>query len=257
MVFWDADGDRQYNPVKDLLLSGARLDLRLGGTAVDSVTTSSDGLYRFTGLDPDTYVLRAAAPQGFNLRITEIVLPVQANRVTAVNFGADLTATWTPTASATATSTPVTPSATPSPTATGTPTPRPTATPSPSATPDLFTVQGVVWLDADGDGQKGVGEAGLAGAQLEIVTDANGDGTISPADPVAAAVMSRADGSYVMPGIVRGAYVLREINPSGYRSTTPDEVIVPDQPARLFFVMDFGDSPAQNEQHVYLPILRR
>ncbi len=108
-------------------------------------------------------MLQAAPPHGFSLRTSEVILPVQANRVTPVNLAADILATWTPTSTPTSTPTPVTPSPTPSPTVTGTRTPRPSATPTATATPDLFTIRGVVWVDSDADGSRDADEAGLRG----------------------------------------------------------------------------------------------
>lgn len=248
VVYWDVDGDRHYTSGKDLTLSGAVISLRLGATTLGTVTTAGDGSYRFSPLDPNTYVLKAAPPLGFSLRVSEVILPVQANQVTPVDLAADILATWTPTPTATLTVTPVTPSATPSPTVTGTRTPRPSATPTPTATPDLFTVHGVVYVDLDADGQRDPGEPGLAGARIEVI-----DG----ASVVAKSCVSAASGDYALPGVPRGAYVLRETNPAGYTSTTPDEQIIPDEPARLFFVMDFGDRLAQNGRRLYLPLLVR
>ncbi len=257
LVYWDVDGNRQYNAGRDLGLSGATLTLRAGDAVLGSTTTDQTGGYRFAALEPNTYMLQAAPPHGFALRATVVVLPVQANRTTPINFAADIVSTWTPTPTSTLTATPEPPTETPTATITLAPTERPTTTLTPSATPDVFTARGIVWVDVDGDGQQDSGEAGLGGARLELVTDVNGDGMITPVDPIVRFGFSKSNGEYALAGIPRGAYVLREINPSGYRSTTPDEVIVLDQPARLFFVMDFGDRPMQNGLRVYLPVLIR
>lgn len=248
VVYWDVDGDRKYTAGKDLTLSGATVSLLQGSHTLGTLTTASDGAYRFGPLDPNTYMLKAAPPPGFILRTGEILLPIQANQVTPVDLPADILATWTPTPSPTLTGTPPTPSATPSPTVTGTYTPRPTFTATPTATPDLFEVRGVVWVDADADGVRDPGEPGLPGARVEVV----GGGNV-----IVKACISAASGDYSLPAIPRGAYILRETNPRGYTSTTPDEQIIPDEPARLFFGMDFGDRLAHNSGRLYLPLLMR
>jgi protocatechuate 3,4-dioxygenase beta subunit len=194
------------------------------------MTTDQDGLYRFTVLDPKTYLLSVRPPAGYALRVAEVVVVVQANRVTALDLPAEQV--WTPTPTA-------------------------TLTPTPSATPDVFTVRGIVWRDADGDGERDAGEAGLPGATIELFRDSDSDGKIGLEDPLARVTQSGAGGAYSLPSILRGAYVLRQRNPAGYVSTTPDVAPVPHEAGRLLFVIDFGNRPAHNGTRIYLPILTR
>src|SRR5207302_943318 len=64
------------------------------------------------------------------------------------------------------------------------------------------TLSGTVFLDADGDGVRGPGEAGVAGALV----------TLTPADvpgrAVVLATTTAADGSYRFAGLAAGAYTL-------------------------------------------------
>ena len=91
------------------------------------------------------------------------------------------TATRTPTppetSTPTATATAQPPTGTPSPTVTMTPTTTatasaqpPTATPSPTLTPATGDIAGIVWLDANGNGQPDTGETGLAGIVITLRT---------------------------------------------------------------------------------------
>jgi protocatechuate 3,4-dioxygenase beta subunit len=97
LVYWDADGNRLYTPGKDPLLAGAQVTLSAGGATFGAMTTASDGAYRFAGLDPQTYKLAFRAPAGYALRLAEVMVPVQANRVTALDLPAEMVNTPTPT----------------------------------------------------------------------------------------------------------------------------------------------------------------
>lgn len=56
-VYLDENGERTT-------VAGAQVALMQNGRTVQTVTTGEDGAYRFDGLWPDTYVLRAELPQG-------------------------------------------------------------------------------------------------------------------------------------------------------------------------------------------------
>lgn len=142
------------------------------------------------------------------------------------------TATWTPTPTATAT-------ATETPTATGTPGPSPTSTstatntPTPTATRYAASVAGLVWNDADLNGVFDIGESPLAGARVQIRT-LQGEVVLETGPTLD-------DGRYLFPDVEPGDYLLVEINPRGYFSTTPDEVAITLAPRGLALV-DFGDA---------------
>ena len=140
-----------------------------------------------------------------------------------------------PAATATPTSAPptstATPTATASKTATVTAGPSPTPTGSPSATSSLGTIRGTVFEDRDGNGLRGAGEPGLAGATVTLATVSG------------ATVGTRhtgADGSYAFTGLTSGTYRLAETNPSGATSTTLDQVLLPVSSGDVL-VFDFGD----------------
>jgi len=144
------------------------------------------------------------------------------------------THTGTPTLTPTATPT-ATPSGTPTLTATATPTATPTLTPTetPTPTPTRYaaSVAGLVWYDANLDGVFDVGEVPLPGAYIRI-RDSQGN-IVHEYGPTAS------DGRYVFPEVLPGDYVVQRTNPSGYFSTTPDEVPINLVPRGLALV-DFG-----------------
>src|SRR6266540_4021305 len=77
------------------------------------------------------------------------------------------------------------------------------------------TISGTVFSDLNGDGTLDTGEIGIGGVTIELV-DANGI--------VIATTTTLADGSYSFTGVVAGNYTVRETDPSGYSSTTPNTV---------------------------------
>ena len=142
------------------------------------------------------------------------------------------TATWTPTPTAT-------PTATQTATATGTPGPSPTATNTPTETPTptptryAASVAGLVWNDADLNGVFDLGESPLEGAYIEL-RNLQGEVVLETGPTLN-------DGRYLFPDVDPGDYLLVEINPRGYFSTTPDEVSITLAPRGLALV-DFGDA---------------
>jgi hypothetical protein len=172
---------------------------------------------------------------------------------------ASATLTPTATASPTETQTP-TPTSTPTitPTPTETPTPSPTFTPSitptpsntPTATPipETGALTGLVFLDADRNGQRDVGEAGMAGATIRI----SGAGMSQSITRVSAA-----DGSFSADGLrVDVDYWVKQYGMSGFAHTTQPVVIVrfslaePVRHAEVYF----GNTPCMRH-HLYLPVL--
>jgi 5-hydroxyisourate hydrolase-like protein (transthyretin family) len=76
-------------------------------------------------------------------------------------------------------------------------------------------VTGSVWNDANGDGQRDPGEAGLP--DWQIYADANHNGRFDAGEPHA---WTAADGSYAL-ALADGNHVLRETVPSGWLQTAP------------------------------------
>jgi photosystem II stability/assembly factor-like uncharacterized protein len=159
------------------------------------------------------------------------------------------TSTPTPTATSTATATPVaTPTATATPTLTPslTPTPTPSVTPTPTLTPTPLygVIHGFVWFDRDGNRSRDSGEPGLGSVSVTLWIGAvqiNATTTLG-------------DGTYSFPGLLPGAYHVREINPSWVHfSSTPDDVpvmVLNGQTA----IVSFGDWGGLAS---YLPLLVR
>lgn len=77
------------------------------------------------------------------------------------------------------------------------------------------TILGTVYNDADGDGQQGQNEAGLAG--LTVFVDANNNGTPDSNEVTAT---TDASGKYRLPGIDPGSYNVRIVAP-GWTNTVP------------------------------------
>ncbi len=159
-------------------------------------------------------------------------------------------ATPTPTPSPTPNDTP-TPTATPSPTATSTPTP--TATPTPTSVP--AGVHGVVYEDANGNGERDPGEQALAGAQLHLT----GPG-------VDQSLTTVGDGLYAFTNLGSGQYTLAETPPPGFGPSTPASPVRLALGGGADLALDFGHTrlatatatPTLEPQgHLYLPLLRK
>ncbi len=104
------------------------------------------------------------------------------------------------------------PTPTPTPTATNTPTPTPTVTP----TPTTARVEGVVWNDLNQNSVREAGEPGVPGATLKLLDQNTGQERYTQ--------VSGADGAYAFPAVDPGAYTLKIIPPSGYRTLLFDEI---------------------------------
>jgi PKD repeat protein len=167
---------------------------------------------------------------------TSTVTPTAGSSPTA-----SATATATAAAAATATAT-LTPEsiATATPTETRTPTPTHTITPTPTSF--FGTIQGVVWLDLDGNGRRDAGEPGIEGVTLSLFRGTSQVRVTTSYD----------DGSYSFKLLVPDDYEVRESQPAGaVLSTTADRVtvrVLSSQPV----MVDFGD---WNGMRTYLPLV--
>ncbi|MCW5853098.1 MAG: hypothetical protein KIT87_23725, partial [Anaerolineae bacterium] len=151
------------------------------------------------------------------------------------------TATPTPTDTATPTYTPTpTPTDTPTATSTSTATETATLTPTATSTPIVATISGVVYEDRNGNGVWNPGEPGLAGVSLTLST-AGGDGLFGTLDDVVVGTTtSGPGGAYLFTQAAGGLFLVRETDPAGYTSTTPNAVMVTASLGGIT-TADFGD----------------
>ena len=99
----------------------------------------------------------------------------------------------------------------------------------------------LVWLDLDGDGTLDAGEPGLAGVQVFLDYDANGDGIIETTD----SQLTGQDGSYSFNGRPEGTYTVRVVTPAGTSQTF--DATAPTDDGMSTVVLDAAN-PASLEQ---------
>lgn len=95
------------------------------------------------------------------------------------------------------------------------------------------SLSGRVWIDRNRDGRLDAGEAAIAGVTIELV-DANG--------VVVATTTTDAAGAYGFANVPAGRYTVREVQPAGFGSSTPDSVAVDLTAGGAPTVVDFGDT---------------
>jgi len=140
-------------------------------------------------------------------------------------------ATPTPTPVPTPTRTP-TPTPTPAPTAT--PTPAPTSTPVPTPPPvNLFHVRGVVFIDANRNGQFESGEATVSGRPITLANQ--------PDTAVFQTTVTSGGGNYQFSNLGPGGYRVKHQVPAGFVRTTDDSF--PFTITNANVVWDFGIVP--------------
>lgn len=72
-----------------------------------------------------------------------------------------------------------------------------------------ITLSGIVFDDRDQDGFQGLGEAGIPGALVEVLSDTNANGIPDPGEELVAYTTTGLDGSYVIGGLLPGNRVVR------------------------------------------------
>jgi hypothetical protein len=85
----------------------------------------------------------------------------------------------------------------------------------------VVALSGELWIDADGDGVRDVGEASLAGVTITLFQP-DGVTPVLRADGTPATATTAADGSYYIDGLAPGDYRALFTLPDSYRFTTPD-----------------------------------
>jgi hypothetical protein len=150
-------------------------------------TTNSSGVYSFAGLAPGTYITRQILPSGAKQTVPtkgygNHVTVSAGQTVSNANFGDEGAAV---------------------------------ATPSASSTGGVY-ISGTVFNDANGNGQQDSGEAGIAG--VTVFADANNNGVLDPGEISA---VTNSSGVYTLLGVPDGAFIIRQILPSGFKQTYP------------------------------------
>jgi hypothetical protein len=93
-------------------------------------------------------------------------------------------------------------------------------------------IAGTVFDDLDGDGEQDVGESGIPDITVELLQDGSVIVTAATDD----------NGDYIFTRGLAGDYTVRETDPPGYASTTPNEVDVSiTVPGQTVAGVDFGD----------------
>jgi hypothetical protein len=120
---------------------------------------------------------------------------------------------------------------------------------TPTATPDTGEIQGSIWHDLNGDSSWQIpGEPLLQGSLVAIRND-RGDIVVT---------MSSRDGRYRAISLPPDNYVVQEVDPLGYRSTTPNKIQVRVR-ANTSLEVNFGDvsNTLGMPYCVYLPVQQR
>lgn len=104
-----------------------------------------------------------------------------------------------------------------------------------SAPTGTGAIAGVVFFDANGDGVRGLDEAGIAGVVVEV-WDAGTGGAVYHTS-----ITTAGNGAYQVAGLDAGSYVVTETDPWGYISTTANSQTV-SVDASAVIGIDFGDT---------------
>ncbi len=103
------------------------------------------------------------------------------------------------------------------------------------------SISGVVYYDWDQSHSQGLGEDGIPNVQVCLYKDTNDNGHLDTGEPQLECKQTASDGSYVFTNYLPGNYIVTETNPTGYDSTTPDELAV-----QLIVVGASGSAPNNN-----------
>ncbi|MHA2434023.1 MAG: SdrD B-like domain-containing protein, partial [Candidatus Thorarchaeota archaeon] len=101
--------------------------------------------------------------------------------------------------------------------------------------PDVAAIYGIVFHDLNGNGKQDFGEVGLGSANVSLYEDGELLATTMTSD------LGLVDGTFTFAVNETGVYNVIEVNPLGWRSTTPDNVIVHVELGQGYAV-NFGDS---------------
>ena len=85
-----------------------------------------------------------------------------------------------------------------------------------TVTASTGSISGVAYNDADADGSRDSGEAGVSGRRMYL--DLDNDGVFDSGEP---SVLTDSSGNYRFPNLAAGTYRVRQVLPSGWRFTSP------------------------------------
>ena len=177
VIHADRDGDCVYDEGEPLLAGVTVWLLDANGTRLRSTVTNANGEYEFTNLNPGTYGIEEVQPNGYfdsgNMLGSAGGQILNDNNFRQIVLGSGVN-----------------------------------ATDYNFCEEEPASLCGVVYVDADGDGVRDVGEVGIAGVKMYLL-DANGI-------PTGMTVITAADGSYCFMGLKPGTYGVAEDQPAGY-----------------------------------------
>ena len=83
-----------------------------------------------------------------------------------------------------------------------------------------------VFNDVDGSGGQNAGEFGISGVSVALYRDTNGNGLLNAGEPLAATLITDANGNYIFSGLADGNYIISIATPpsgfSTYTTESPD-----------------------------------
>ena len=184
-LFLDANGDGLRNGGEAGIAGQTVQLLNAAGQVVASTTTGSNGAYGFTGQAPGTYQLQFAVPDGsvFTARDQGNNDAIDSDAGANGRSGSITLASGQ------------------------------TATNVSAGSYVPVSISGVAFTDANGDGLRNGGEAGVAGRAVQLL---DGSGAL------VASTTTGADGAYRFAGQAPGTYQLQFVAPEGVRFTSQD-----------------------------------
>ncbi|MGL4173047.1 MAG: SdrD B-like domain-containing protein [Actinomycetota bacterium] len=160
--------------------------LNADGVVIATAMTDDDGRYEFIGLDPGTYTVKFTPPAGYILTFAgegSDTVDSNPDQVTGITAPIELGPGQN----------------------------------DPSIDAGLVptgTINGAVFVDADRDGRKDSGEAGIKGVTIELT------GTDIFGNTITRTTTTGADGTYRFEDLPPGEYTIRQRQPNGYDDGT-------------------------------------
>ena len=217
LVYRDANGNTARD-IGEAILPGATISVtNVSGTLIATFVTDGTEPRCFSGLTPGVYLVSEIDPSGYTSTTPNLLgVFVTAGTTLTLEFGDQAGATSTPTTTAT-------------PTITSTPPQTSTPTSTPTVATAAFCV--LVYRDANGNTTRDIGETILPGATISVT---NVSGTLI------ATFVTDGTEPRCFSGLTPGVYLVSEIDPSGYTSTTPNLLGV-SVTAGTTLTLEFGD----------------